>query len=257
MATTSIRESPRTRRLRSDLRSISELKAESTILDFELRGNPPEWYLLRFHGLGLWRPDGKETVLVRNVHEVSIGLGASYPRMMPELSWKTPIFHPNISGSGVVCLGGYGTYWVPSVNLDELCHMLWDMIRYQNFDVNSPYNREAAAWAKGQHEMRLPVDPRPLRDRTAAKAVGIGAAAPPISASTAHKPPVVIRPTVPPSRVPPAVVPAAATLLPSVTPHRWSEPTPEVLFIDPEPERQPVAVGAGAAVGEGEMMFLE
>ena len=54
-----MRESPRLRRLRSDLRAILELKAESTILDFECRGNPPEWYLLRFHGLGLWRPDGQ------------------------------------------------------------------------------------------------------------------------------------------------------------------------------------------------------
>ena len=67
--------------------------------------------------------------------------------MMPELAWKSPIFHPNISASGVVCLGGYGTYWVPSLALDELCSMLWDMIRYENFDETSPYNREAAAWA--------------------------------------------------------------------------------------------------------------
>jgi len=87
--------------------------------------------------------------------------------MMPELSWKTPIFHPNISGSGVVCLGGYGTHWVPSLNLDELCGMLWDMIRYENFDVESPYNREAAHWAKIQSSFPLPIDPRPLRDKIA------------------------------------------------------------------------------------------
>lgn len=250
-----MRESPRTRRLRSDLRAISELKAESTILDFELRGNPPEWYLLRFHGLGLWRPEGKDTVLVRNVHEVSLGLGASYPRMMPELSWKTPIFHPNISGSGVVCLGGYGTYWVPSVNLDELCHMLWDMIRYQNFDVNSPYNREAAAWAKGQRDVHLPVDPRPLRDRTAAKAHSTPVSGSPVSAPPTHKPPVVLRPTVPPSRLPPTVSPVTATSHPASAAGRWSEPTPEVLFIEPVSEREPVGIGASA--GEGEIMFLE
>lgn len=245
-----MRESPRLRRLRSDLRAIQQLKAESTILDFELRGNPPEWYLLRFHGQGLWRPEGSESVHVRNVHEVSLGLGASYPRMMPELSWKTPIFHPNISGSGVVCLGGYGTYWVPSVNLDELCHMLWDMIRYQNFDVNSPYNREAAAWAKGQREMRLPVDPRPLRDRTASKSNRLSAVPAPIAAPIASKPPVV-RPTVPPSRSPFAVAPVAATAVPPVVTPRRPDPTPEVLFIDPEP------VGALASAGEGEIMFLE
>ena len=56
---------------------------------------------------------------------------------------------------------------MPSLNLDELCEMLWDMIRYANFDVESPYNREAANWAKMQNEFRLPVDPRPIRDRLA------------------------------------------------------------------------------------------
>ena len=89
--------------------------------------------------------------------------------MMPELAWKSPIFHPNISASGVVCLGGYGTYWVPSLALDELCGMLWDMIRFENYDETSPYNREAAAWAKNQTFFRLPIDDRPLRNRLAAK----------------------------------------------------------------------------------------
>ena len=98
-------------------------------------------------------------MLLRDEHEVHIRLGASYPRMMPELAWKSPIFHPNISASGVVCLGGYGTYWVPSLTLDELCTMLWDMIRYENYDETSPYNREAAAWVKNQTYFRLPLDP--------------------------------------------------------------------------------------------------
>ena len=87
--------------------------------------------------------------------------------MMPELTWMSPIFHPNISASGVVCLGGYGTHWVPSLSLDELCGMLWDMIRYRNFDVESPYNREAALWAKTQTRFAFPLDDRPIRDRIA------------------------------------------------------------------------------------------
>jgi hypothetical protein len=45
--------------------------------------------------------------------------------------------------------------------------MLWDMIRYENFDETSPYNREAAAWAKHQTYFQLPLDRRPLRDKLA------------------------------------------------------------------------------------------
>ena len=160
-----MRESPRIRRLRSDLRSLENLRAESSIVDFRPVGDPPDKYLVRFHGKGLWCPDGTaSSVMIRELHEVRIVLGASYPRMMPELNWLSPIFHANISSSGVVCLGGYGTYWVPSLGLDELCGMLWDMVRYKNFDVESPYNREAAMWAKAQNTYSFPLDSRPIRD---------------------------------------------------------------------------------------------
>ena len=43
--------------------------------------------------------------------------------------------------------------------------MLWDMARYQNYDIRSPYNREAALWAAHQTTFRFPIDTRPLRDR--------------------------------------------------------------------------------------------
>jgi ubiquitin-protein ligase len=162
-----MRESPRIRRLRSDLKALEALKGDSTILSFEAYGNPPDEYLVRFRGKGFERRASESAVYVRKSHEVRIRLGASYPREVPELHWRTPIFHPNISGAGAVCLGGYGTHWVPSLNLDELCEMLWDMIRYQNYDVTSPYNRDAAEWAKYQREHTFPIDPRPIRDMLA------------------------------------------------------------------------------------------
>ncbi len=168
-------DSPRLRRLRSDYRAMQQLHKESSIFTFatpgELYGGGPETYVVRFFGTGLWRPEGSLDVLPRYEHEVRIHLSAAYPRMMPDLTWKTPIFHPNISGSGIVCLGGYGTHWAPSLQLDELTHMLWEMVRYANYDVNSPYNREAAYWAKSQNQFRLPIDPRPLRDRVHTGAV--------------------------------------------------------------------------------------
>ncbi len=171
------RESPRIRRLRSDHRALEQLREDSTIFDFSADGECAEIYTVSFSGAGLWRPADQKIgrmfrqslneVVIRNDHKVRIELGASYPRMMPNLSWLTPIFHPNISSAGVVCLGEYGTYWAPSLDLAELCHMLWDMIRYQNYDVDSPYNREAAIWAKEQTMFHFPVDPRPLRDKIA------------------------------------------------------------------------------------------
>ena len=117
-------------------------------------------------GKSLYRLRGK--VHAHDEHRVEIKLGASYPRTIPEIRWITPIYHPNISEIGMVCLGGYGTHWVPSVQLDELCNMLWDMARYHNYDIRSPYNREAALWVASQTTFLFPMDSRPLRDLRAA-----------------------------------------------------------------------------------------
>lgn len=162
-----MRETPRVRRLRTDLRMVEALSRESTILEVETHGDPTELYLLRFRGRGVHKPPTADRVIWLDEHVVQVRLGPSYPRMMPSILWQTPIFHPNVATSGAVCLGGYGTHWAPSVTLEEVCHMLWDMIRYKNFDVNSPYNREAAFWAKHQTTDLFPFDRRPLRDRVA------------------------------------------------------------------------------------------
>lgn len=159
-----MRKSPRERRLNSDFQSVQKLSDESTIFSFHGKGNPPQKYRLVFEGAG-FQINRKGVVSVSNHHEVLVELGAAYPRMVPSLAWQTPVFHPNISNNGVVCLGGYGTHWVPSLTLSEMCTMLWDMIRYKNFDSESPYNREAALWAKTQSEFRFPVDQRSIRDR--------------------------------------------------------------------------------------------
>lgn len=158
-----MRKSPRQRRLDADFRSVQKLDDESSVFSFLASGDPPNRYRLEFDGPGISR-DSSGKIQVVDHHEVIVELGASYPRMVPNLLWQTPIFHPNISNNGVVCLGGYGTHWVPSLTLDEMSTMLWDMIRYKNFDIESPYNREAALWARDQRAFSFPLDDRNIRD---------------------------------------------------------------------------------------------
>jgi ubiquitin-protein ligase len=155
-------ESPRIRRLRNDSAALDRLRSESSVFQFQATGSPPHYYQITFRGKGLWRDRGKIKVI--HTHRIEIKLGASYPRTIPEIRWLTPIYHPNISEIGMVCLGGYGTHWVPSVQLDELCTMLWDMARYHNYDIRSPYNRDAALWVANQTTFLFPTDHRALRD---------------------------------------------------------------------------------------------
>lgn len=182
-----MRKSPRTRRLEADYRGIQQLSAESTIFRYECSGHLPELYRFFFRGPGTYKTT-RNTVAIREEHEIVVDLGAAYPRLMPGITWQTPVFHPNISSSGVVCLGGYGTNWVPSLQLDELCVMLWDMIRYRNYDVESPYNREAAMWAREQIDFRLPLDDRSLRNRVASQEAGMATEV----GSGANTPPVIV-----------------------------------------------------------------
>jgi ubiquitin-protein ligase len=178
-------ESPRIRRLRNDLAALERLQSESSVFRFKAHGSPPHHYIIHMKGKSLWRARGQ--VHAHDSHRIEIKLGASYPRTIPEIRWITPIYHPNISEIGMVCLGGYGTHWVPSVQLDELCNMLWDMARYHNYDIRSPYNRDAALWVAGQTTFLFPTDPRPLRDIRAAK--GRGESEPPAEGGSKPPPP--------------------------------------------------------------------
>ncbi|GIW89098.1 MAG: hypothetical protein KatS3mg108_3422 [Isosphaeraceae bacterium] len=139
------------------------LLEESSVVRWKASGRPAQAYQIEFLGRSLTRESGR--IGIRSQHRVEIRLGSSYPLTAPEIRWLTPIFHPNISEIGMVCLGGFGSHWVPSLRLDALVSMLWDMARYHNYDIRSPYNRDAALWAARQTSFAFPIDPRPLRDR--------------------------------------------------------------------------------------------
>ncbi len=165
-----MRNSPRLRRLQSDYEQVKRLVAQSSILKVQAarpyQHAPPDRYRLQFLGAGI-ESIVDDRWVVRTEHVVLVFLGPDYPRLQPDILWQTPIFHPNISTNGTVCLGPLRWHWTPSLALADLCRMLWDMIRYANFDVKSPLNPQAAAWAASQRPEVFPLDPRPLRDRVA------------------------------------------------------------------------------------------
>jgi hypothetical protein len=158
-------DTPRGRRLVADAEAMKALREQSSILDFQAHGDPPERYLVSFRGRGLVRRSEVDPVETADVHRVEIRLGIDYPRSRPDLQWLTGIYHPNISGVGAVCLGGYSTSWAPSLGLAELVEMLWDMVRMANYDPKSAYNYAAGRWCETQTLYDLPVDKRSLRDR--------------------------------------------------------------------------------------------
>jgi ubiquitin-protein ligase len=219
-------ESPQMRRLKNDLIAMEALAGDSTVFRFTSSGKPATRYLIEFHGRSLAREKGK--VAFRDFHQVEIKLGAAYPRTMPEMRWLTPIYHPNISEIGLICLGGYGTHWVPSLHLDDLCTMLWDMARYHNYDIRSPYNREAALWASNQTTFPFPTDMRPMRDRRFMEGRIESPTEAPQPSSAAATPSA----TLDSKQTIPTLAPAKAEPATPVTAQRMTAPSEEVVFFD-------------------------
>lgn len=78
-----------------------------------------------------------------------INLPARYPFERPTVTIETPIFHPNIFTSGVVC---QGDRWIASEGLDLLVRRMIRLVTYDPAHVNpgSAANRSAASWYLSQ-----------------------------------------------------------------------------------------------------------
>lgn len=146
-------------RLKLDLERMQKLVRESSLISFDVRGNLPEQYMVRYRCTGLGSKQGDEI----NEHRVHITLGIDYPERPPTILWQTPIFHPNIKPPYVCILG---EAWKPKKLLDELVLQMGEMIQYKNYNVHDPLDRDAAEWVR-KNPRSFPVDHRELRDRLA------------------------------------------------------------------------------------------
>ena len=68
-----------------------------------------------------------------------------YPFSAPQLSFITPILHPNISGQ-TICLDILGETWKPTMTLGKLLVSIRSLLNEPNF--SSPLNSDAASLYK-------------------------------------------------------------------------------------------------------------
>lgn len=76
---------------------------------------------------------------------VHVALPERYPFVAPVATVRTPIHHPNVYPSGIICLG---TRWLAAQGLDLFVQRLLRLVTFDPLLINtvSPANREAAAW---------------------------------------------------------------------------------------------------------------
>ena len=144
-------------RLQKDYEELLRLSTgRSSLIRFDHRGNPPTYYKFTIVLRGL-RLEGDRAVITEH-HQFELKLGAYYPSEPPDVTWLTPIFHPNIRGQAVC----HSQQWSPAWSLADFVIELGDMIRMDKFNVKSPLDRKASAWSE-KNEARFPLDERNLR----------------------------------------------------------------------------------------------
>lgn len=152
--------SVRDRRLTADMQKIVALRSHAELLTINYDGPLPQTYTVTYSCRGLYIPAGGTVPVVTNHHVMEAYLHNLYPRFPPRLSWKTPIFHPNILSpqrNGGVCIGS----WSPQEGLDQLLIRIGEMVQYKSYNSEDPLDPHAAAWARANAHL-LPVDSRPL-----------------------------------------------------------------------------------------------
>ena len=156
----------REERLAAELEVMRALAKQSSILQFESEGDPPTKYTITLRGRGIERASSYRTdVEYSDRHECEIRLDYGFPERPPDVRWLTPIFHPNISYSGSVKLKECGLEWQEDLTLDVVCERIWDLTRLAWLDLETATNFSAKKLFTEQHNVTLPVDPRPLRDQ--------------------------------------------------------------------------------------------
>ena len=118
----------------------------------QTEGEPPVTYLLQYNMDGVASIDEDENPLIVKEHLVEMRVHDGYPMSLPFTQFITPMFHPNVSDNGNVCMG----WFTLPYSLPEVCVHIAEMIDYQIYDVSMPTDHKAADWAK-RHSSLFPL----------------------------------------------------------------------------------------------------
>ncbi len=139
-------------RLANDYKEISLVFANHpNIIIKNTFGDPPEKYHIEYRIKGVEQKGN--SIVVKDSHLVEIVLTLDYPQMEPVCRMLTPVFHPNISPH-VICIADH---WAAGESLTDVIVRIGQMIGYQNYNIKSPRNGEAARWAE-ENIHRFPID---------------------------------------------------------------------------------------------------
>jgi ubiquitin-protein ligase len=164
-----VESNEREERMQKELAGLEELKLASSIFDFEVGSNAME-FCVTFHGKGLTGKRSKNgEPEIEDIHQIAVRCGSQFPQQPPQIRWRTPFAHPNVSLSGIFDLADIGVIWRPEMSLEIICEKLWDMTRLALIDWERSINHVSRNFLRDECCLALPVDARILRNRSAVR----------------------------------------------------------------------------------------
>lgn len=134
----------RLRRLNADYEQVQRVFAGHPYIRLvKTEGTPPEKYTFALQVNGL-APEGEDAFVPCPLHQAEVFLPVDYPRRPPFCRMTTPVFHPNIDPQKI-CIGDH---WSAGQSLAQMIVHIAQMICYQSYNLKSPLNAKAAAWAE-------------------------------------------------------------------------------------------------------------
>jgi len=134
----------RLRRLQADYDRVKAVFSSHPYIHLvNSEGFPPDKYTFAFEVQGLV-PTNDEAFIKKASHQAEIFLPIDYPRRPPFCRMISPVFHPNIDPQKI-CLGDH---WSAGQSLSQMVVHVAEMISYQRYNLKSPLNAKAAAWAE-------------------------------------------------------------------------------------------------------------
>ncbi len=122
----------------------------------DIRRDPPSCCSAGPVGEDLFRWEGvilgpDESPYTGGVFKLLIQFPVDYPFRAPHVQFKTPIYHPNINSSGLICLDILKKEWSPALTISKVLLGITSLLTDPNPD--DPFVPDIAAQYKGNRAL--------------------------------------------------------------------------------------------------------
>jgi len=137
---------------------LLSLELYPSINVIQVEGEPPDSYEIEYLFKGYVR-DVDGSIRKGSQHRIRISLPFGYPHFPPTVKPLTSVFHPDIDPDAV----RIADYWQQNPSLPELILHIAEMICGNIYNLEDPFNQEAADWY-AEHIDDLPLDSLHIAD---------------------------------------------------------------------------------------------